>query len=249
MSDPVRCLVFGGSGALGSAVCRAVHAGGGRLAFTYHAGRASAEELRCELPGAIVLQADLASMVEVERAVEGAADVLRGLDAFVHCAALCLSPGDPRPNDSNQRMEDVSEPGWDRIMAVNVQSAFFGCRYVAPHLRREGGGNIVLVGSINTIKPLPSPVHYATSKGALVGMTRALARELGPDKIRVNLVTPGLLETGIANSLPARLRQEYIRHCGLGRVGTMDEIAAVIAWLVQANTYVTGQSLVMDGAL
>lgn len=247
--DVFRSLILGGSGALGRAVCRALAADGGRIAFTYHTAREAAERISTELAGAERLEADLTSEAVVRQTVDQAVELLGGLDALVHCAALCRSPGDPLPADSNQRMDDVSEPGWDRIMAVNVKSAFFGCRWAAAHLRRAGGGNIVLVGSINVAKPLPSPVHYAASKGALVGMTQSMAKELGKDNIRVNLVAPGLLEDGIAWSLPERLRQEYVRHCGLGRVGRMAEIAAVIAWLARENTYVTGQTIVVDGAL
>src|SRR5207248_7106519 len=109
------------------------------------------------------------------------------------CAGLGLSPGDPVPADGHQRMEDVSEAGWERMLAVNVKSAFFACRRVARHLRRAGGGNVVLLGSMAGVKPLPSPVHYAASKAALAGLTQAMAKELGRDRIRVNLVAPGLM--------------------------------------------------------
>lgn len=244
-----RTLVLGGSASLGREVCKALARNAGRVAFTYHTGQKVAEELADELQGTIALKADLASMKAVEQVVEEGAAALGGLDALVHCAALCLSPGDPKPEDSNQRIEDVHEQGWNQIMAVNVKSAFFSCRRAAAHLRQNGGGNIVLIGSINVAKPLPSPVHYAASKGALVGMTRAMSKELGQDNIRVNLIAPGLLESGIAWSIPERLRLEYVRHCGLGRVGKMTEIANVIAWLARYNTYVTGQTIVVDGAL
>jgi NAD(P)-dependent dehydrogenase (short-subunit alcohol dehydrogenase family) len=80
-------------------------------------------------------------------------------------------------------------------------------------------------------------------------MTAAMAKELGPDGIRVNLLAPGILEGGMSTRLPAELRQDYLKHCGLRRFGRFDEVAAWVAWLALQNTYVTGQTILVDGAL
>lgn len=241
----MRTLVFGGSGTVGQEVCRQLLASGSRVALTYH----TRGQVQQELPEAIALQADLGSIPEVERAVDAAAEALGGLNAFVQCAGLAVSPGDPVTAGSHQRMQDVREAGWDSLMAVNVKSAYFACRHLMPHLRQAGGGNIVLIGSVDGVKPMPTPVHYATSKAALVGMTQSMAKELGKDQIRVNLVAPGLLEAGVSQTLPPALHQEYLKHCGLKRFGRVSEIAAVVVWLALQNTYVTGQTIVVDGAL
>jgi NAD(P)-dependent dehydrogenase (short-subunit alcohol dehydrogenase family) len=116
-------------------------------------------------------------------------------------------------------------------------------------LRDAGGGNIVLIGSVDGVKPVPAPVHYAASKGALTGMVAALAKELGEHNIRVNMVAPGILEGGISTVLEDRLMKEYLKHCGLKRLGRPSEVANVVAWLVRHNTYVTGQTVLVDGAL
>src|SRR5207244_3093199 len=99
--------------------------------------------------------------------------------------------------------------------SVNVKGTFFACRQVARHMRRLRRGNLVLLGSIDGVKPVPAPVHYSASKGALVAMTHAMAKELGPDGICVNLVAPGILEAGLSRTLPPQLREDYIKHCGL----------------------------------
>jgi 3-oxoacyl-[acyl-carrier protein] reductase len=135
------------------------------------------------------------------------------------------------------------------MMAVNVRGAYFVSRSAAAHLRAAGGGNIVLIGSVDGVKAVPSPVHYATSKGALAGMTLSLSKELGADNIRVNLVAPGVLEDGLSNTLPAALRADYVKHCGLERVGKFGEVAAVVRWFAMRNTYVTGQVILLEGAL
>jgi NAD(P)-dependent dehydrogenase (short-subunit alcohol dehydrogenase family) len=247
--DAHRSLVIGGSGTLGRAVCRALAAQGSRVALTYHTGRAIADDLANTLPGATAWRLDLASVSAIADAVRDVAAALGGLDALVHCAAVGGSPGDPKPPDGHQRIEDVGEAGWDALMAVNVRSAFFACRAAVPHLREAGGGNVVLVGSIDGVKPVPSPVPYCASKAALVGMAQALAKEVGKDGIRVNVVAPGVLEGGVSRTLPKEVLGEYLKHCGLRRLGKPAEVAEVIAWLARHNTYVSAQTLVVDGGL
>jgi len=241
--------VFGGSGALGRVVCRLLADGGARLVFTYHSGERVAAELAARLPDARALPVDLTSVAAVERAVDEAVATLGRLDAFVHCAAVGVAPGDQVPAGGQQRLEDVGEAAWDHLHAVNLKSAFFACRRLAGPMRRGGGGNVVLLGSIDGLKPLPAPVHYAASKAALAGLTQAMAKELGKDNIRVNLVAPGILEAGLSRTLPPRLLEDYVRHCGAKRVGKLAEVAQVVAWLACHNTYVTGQTIVVDGAL
>ena len=92
-------------------------------------------------------------------------------------------------------------------------------------------------------------MHYAASKGALAGMTTAMAKELGESEIRVNMVAPGILDGGMSRDIPAHLLQDYLQHCGLKRVGRLAEVARLVGWLTLHNTYVTGQVVLVDGAL
>lgn len=243
-----RCLVFGGSGALGGAVCRALAAGGARVALTYHRGESAARAVAEEVDAALVLPLDLMSVEAIECAVDRAGDALGGLDAFVQCAGVGITT-EPADRRTHARMRAVDEGAWDRMLDVNTKSTFFAVRRVADVMARGGGGNVVFIGSLDGVKPAPSPVHYAASKGALVGMTAAMAKELGQDRIRVNMVAPGILETGMSRDIPAELLQEYVKHCGLKRLGRLGEVAGLVAWLALHNTYVTGQVLLVDGAL
>jgi NAD(P)-dependent dehydrogenase (short-subunit alcohol dehydrogenase family) len=99
------------------------------------------------------------------------------------------------------------------------------------------------------VKMVPAPVPYAATGGALTAMARAFAKELGPRGVRVNVVAPGVLDGGLSAALPADLRAQYLKHTGLRRVGRREEAASIIAWLAIENTYVTGQTLVIDGGL
>src|SRR6185503_14262768 len=123
-----------------------------------------ARELRERVPSSVALSADLASVPEVEKAVDGAAEALGGLDAFVQCAGLGVTT-EGEDTRRHVRMPAIDEPAWDRMMDVNAKSTFFAVRRVAGVMAKGGGGNVVLVGSVDGVKPVPSPVHYAASKG------------------------------------------------------------------------------------
>ena len=103
-----------------------------------------------------------------------------------------------------RRLEDIDADAWDRMQAINSRGAFLAIRAALAHLRASRG-NVVLLGSIDGVKPVPAPVHYAASKGALAAMTRALAKELGEDGVKVNCVAPGILEGGLSATLPQAL--------------------------------------------
>jgi NAD(P)-dependent dehydrogenase (short-subunit alcohol dehydrogenase family) len=229
-----------------------LHGRGARLAFTYHANAEGARGLAEELTGSLPLRSDLASYEDARRVVREAAGLLGGLDALVQCAGTA---GDPAlysahaPEDHGKFLS-ITEAEWDAMSDLTVRSTFAACQEATPLMTRNpDGGSIVIVGSIDGVKPLPAPIHYAAGKGALRSLTEALAKELGRDRIRVNLVAPGILEGGLARHLHPRLLQDYLEHCSLKRAGKSSEVAEVVVRLALESTYVTGQSIVLDGGL
>jgi 3-oxoacyl-[acyl-carrier protein] reductase len=247
-----QCLVLGGTGYVGSAVCRLLHERGARLAFTYYTNSEMARRLAEELTGSLPLYADLTSYADTRRVVREAVGLLGGLDALVQCAGTA---GDPAlyttdHADDHGKFLAITEAEWDAMSDITVRSTFAACQEATLSMSRNpNGGSIVIVGSIDGIRPLPAPVHYAAGKGAVRSLTEALAKELGRDNIRVNLVAPGILEGGIAQHLDASLLRDYLEHCALKRAGTSAEVAEVIVRLALDNTYITGQSIVLDGGL
>lgn len=235
-------IVFGASGALGRAVAASLARDGARVGLTYCRGEAVARELCATLDGAVARRLDLTVTADIPRVIDELAAELGSVDAFVHCAALFSTTGGPVFDP----LAAVDEAGFDRLLAVNVRSAFFAVQHLAGVMK---GGNVVLVASIDSVKSVPAPVPYAAAGGALVAMARALAKDLGPRNLRVNVVASGVLDGGLSTALPARLRAEYLKHCGLRRVGKREEVADLIAWLALQNTYVTGQTVVADGCL
>lgn len=237
-----RCIVTGGTGAVGAAVVRALCARGASVGLTFHRAEDLARSLVDEL-GVAARRLDLLRPADVGRVARELADELGGVDAFVHAAGLA-STQDPPTHD---RLEDVDPDGFDRLMGVGVRGALLCVQALAP--RFEGGGNVVLLGSVDGRKPVPTPVPYATSKAALTGMARALAKELGPRDIRVNVVAPGILDAGSSSVLQPSLREQYLEHSALRRFGRVEEAAALVVSLALDNTYLTAQTVVIDGGL
>jgi 3-oxoacyl-[acyl-carrier protein] reductase len=244
IDPPRRCIVLGGSGALGRVVCASLAAEGSRVGFTFHRSEAVARELTSRLEGTFAEPLDLTEMAAIPRVLDAMVARLGGVEALIHCAALTSTARVA----AFDKLGDLDDAGFDRLMAVNVKSALFACRHFA-QASRERGGNIVLLGSIDGIQSVPAPVAYATSKAALSGLALALAKEVGKQGIRVNVVAPGILESGASRTVPEDLRREYLKHCAMKRFGRLDEVANVITWLALENTYVTGQTIVVDGGL
>ena len=243
-----RCLVLGGSGYVGAEVCRVLAAHGACVAFTYHAGEDRACGLSRELQGAPALRADLRDYAQCVDVVERAAALWGGLDVLVQCAGTA---GDPAlykgKGIAQERLQRITEAGWDDMMDLTVKSTFSACQAAARAMER--GGQIVIVGSMDGVKTVPSPAHYAAGKGALRAMVQALAKELGGRGILVNMLAPGILDGGVARLLSEELLQEYLKHCSLKRTGTAHEVADFAAWLAMENSYLTGQAIVLDGGL
>lgn len=248
LQRPARVLVLGGSGAVGGGVVRALVRDGDRVAFTWRSNEAATRALLAEQPGLVAIRMEAREPAEVEAAVDQAAAALGGLDALVHAVAVGETV-ECKGAASRHRIGQVDPAAWDAMLDINARSAFFAVRRAQPHLEAAGGGNVVFFSSIDGVKSVPAPVHYTASKSALVGMARTLAKELGPLGIKVNGIAPGMLDAGLTRTLPPELREEYVKHAGLKRVGTVGEVAELAAWLCRENTYVTGQTLLVDGAL
>jgi len=233
-----RVLVVGGSGAVGGATVDALVARDATVATTSRR-EPDIEPLRARHPDLRTFALDLLDIDSIEPGVAAAAATLGGLDALVCCAGVAPPP--------DAGLADITADDWDALFAVNARGPFLLARAAAPLLC--DGGAIVLLGSIDAVRPLPFAAHHAASRAALGGLVGALAKELGPRGITVNVVAPGPLDAGLANSLRADLVERYERHAALGRSGRIPEVAAALAWLATTNTAMTGQVLAVDGGL
>jgi 3-oxoacyl-[acyl-carrier protein] reductase len=138
----------------------------------------------------------------------------------------------------------------DRMLDVNLKSAFYLCAAVAKPMMKQRGGAIVLVTSIVGVSGNAGQAAYSASKAGLIGLCKSLAKELGSRNIRVNAVAPGLIETAMTETMPDAAREFLIKQAALGRAGTPEDVSRVVAFLCSDDAgYVTGQTLVVDGGI
>ena len=231
-------LVTGGSRGIGRAIVRRLAADGAHVTFTYHSASSApaAEALAAELGNAVAVrcdQADPATLPDVF------APVRAGLDILVNNAAVTFR----RP------IAELTEADYDRIMTINAKFPLLAMREATTLLR--DGGRIVNVSSLNTALPAPGLALYCASKAAVEQFTAVAARELGPRGITVNTVSPGATDTEALRdaNTPAALAK-LTGMTALGRLGTPDDIAAVVAFLAGPDAaWITGQNLKATGGL
>lgn len=138
----------------------------------------------------------------------------------------------------------------DKMLSVNLKSAFYLCTAVAKPMMKQRGGSIVLVSSIVGMMGNAGQAAYAGSKAGLLGLTKSLAKELGSRNVRVNAIAPGLIETAMTEKMPDAAREYLLRQTALGRAGQPEDVSGVVRFLCSdAAAYVTGQTLVVDGGV
>lgn len=150
---------------------------------------------------------------------------------------------------AREPLYDYTPEAFEKIMRLNVSAVFNGCRAAAPRMKAQGGGSIINTSSMVSLYGQPSGVGYPTSKFAVNGMTRSLARELGRDNIRVNAVAPGVTRTDMVANLPQEIVQRVCAPIPLGRMGEPEEVANAFLFLASdLASYITGEILQVDGA-
>ncbi|UPG87621.1 SDR family oxidoreductase [Luteibacter aegosomatis] len=233
-------LVLGGSRGIGAAIARRLAAGGAAVALTYVRGADAAQAVVDDIKGAggqaMAIEADSASEVAIENAVQTTVQALGGLDILVNSAGLFV-PG---------AIEDFPTDELDRLLAVNVRAAVIASRAAARAMTH--GGRIIHIGSTNADRmPFAGGAVYAMTKAALRGLTKGLARDLGPRGITVNNVEPGPVDTDM-NPASGPMADTLLPMLAIGRYGRPEEIAGFVAYLAGPEAgNITGANLLIDG--
>ncbi len=235
-----RIVITGAARGLGRAFAEAAVDAGARVVVAdvlEDAGRETAEALR----GAEFAAVDMAEPASVASLAARAGELLGGIDGLVNCAALATGIG-------GRGCEEIDVETWDRVMAVNARGPWLAVRAMAPALRAAGNGKIVNIASDTAMWGAPLLLHYVASKGAVIAMTRSLARELGGDGIAVNAVAPGLTLVEATEGVSAERHRAYVEGRAMNRAQLPgDAVGAVLFLLSDAADFVTGQVLPVNG--
>jgi NAD(P)-dependent dehydrogenase (short-subunit alcohol dehydrogenase family) len=239
-----RVIVSGAAGGLGRAFAQAFAAAGAVVVVADIDLKGAQETARLIIESggmAHAAELDVTSESSTEALAQFAMDRMGGIDALVNNAAVYAGL-------ERRSFEAIAVAEWERVMRVNVTGVWMMSKAVAPVMRRSGSGAIINVSSATVMSGSPMWLHYVSSKGAVIAMTRALARELGDDKITVNAIAPGFTLTEASLGLMENAADYGITRGALKRAaGTDDMVGAALFFASSAAAFITGQTLIVDG--
>jgi NAD(P)-dependent dehydrogenase (short-subunit alcohol dehydrogenase family) len=233
-------IVTGGGSGIGKAIAAAYVREGAKVMICGR-DRAKLERAAAEIgAGCLPWPADVANPKDIERLVQGAAAEFKRVDVLVNNAGVLL-PG---------AAESLTEDQWEQTLNINVRAVWLLSRAVLPHMRAAGGGAIINIGSVLSFLGARNRVAYAASKGAVLAMTRAMALDHAAEKIRVNCICPGIVETELvaAFNMDEAARKQRLAMHPVGRFGQPEDVAGLAVFLASdAATWITGAAYTVDG--
>jgi 3-oxoacyl-[acyl-carrier protein] reductase len=235
-------LVTGGARGIGRAICVTLARHGCRVAINYQQNHEAASECVRLVEGAggrgVVVQADVSRERDVERMAAETRRALGPIDFLVNSAGIAESV----PHDR------LTFAHWKRTFEVNLDGTFLATWAVKDEMIARRFGRIVNISSLAGLMKKPQMIHYATSKAAVIALTRSCAEALAPYNVRVNCVAPGLIETDMVRAADPQLVAQLIAVTPLGRIGQPDEIAATVRFLLaEESSFITGQTIAACG--
>jgi len=237
-------IVTGGSRGIGKAIVLELASMGADVAFNYLKSKDAAEAVKQEVESmgrkALIFKADVKRLVDVKKMIENIKEELGGLDIVVNNAGIIR----------DKALILMEEQDWEDVILTNLSGAFNVVRTAITGFMKQKHGNIINITSVAGVKGASRQVNYSASKAGIIGLTKALAKEVGSYNIRVNAIAPGYVDTDMMKGLKDLHRDELIKRIPLKRFGTAKEVARLTAFLASNRSrYITGQVILIDGGL
>ena len=246
MSEAVKrtILVTGGSRGIGRGICRAFALAGNHIYFNYASAADAAletEKLVADAGGkAVGMQVNVASEKEVAEYVGRALDETGRVDVLVNNAGITR----------DGLIVRMKETDWDDVVNVNLKGSFNCIKAVSKAMIKQRAGRIINVSSVVGVSGNPGQANYVAAKAGIIGLTKAVAKELAPRGITANVVAPGYIATDMTTSLSEKAREMMVNQIPLGRVGTPEDIAGAVLFLASDQAaYITGQVIHVNGGM
>ena len=232
-------FITGGSRGIGAEAVRQFAAAGDRVVFTYHKSELDADELR-QQTGAVPVRCDVKFSNSVKIAVDKALSELGQIDVLI-CNAAVADYG---------LITDIEETRWEEVIDTDLNGVFYAVKYVLPSMISRKSGCIITVGSMWGEVGASCEIAYSAAKAGVIGLTKALAKEVGPSGIRVNCISPGLIDTDMNASVDDDALRAITEETPLCRMGSPSDVASAMRYLASdAAAFVTGQVLSVNGGL
>ena len=232
-----RVIVTGGSRGIGAEIVRCFTDEGATVAFLYRNSVEAADQL-AKATGAIPFRCDLGDPYDAERAIQEAEGAIGGIDILVNNAGIARSC----------LLQDMNQKVWDELIAVNLTSVFVCSRLLIPDMIRQRSGRIVNISSIWGMVGASCESGYSASKAGVIGLTKALAKELGPSGITVNCVAPGVIDTDMMKDYDEETKRSLAEETPLERLGTPRDVAETVLFLAgEGGSFITGQVISPNG--
>jgi 3-oxoacyl-[acyl-carrier protein] reductase len=235
-----RALVTGASGGIGGAIARGLHGQGATVALS-GTRRDALEAVAAGLGDrTLVLPANLSDPAAVDALIAEAEAAMGGLDILVNNAGITRDALAVRMKDED----------WQAVIDLNLVATFRLCRAALKGMMKQRSGRIINIGSISGVIGNPGQANYAAAKAGIVGMSKAMAQEVATRGITINCVAPGFIATAMTDAVSDKTRERFLSGIPLGRLGTVEEVAACVAFLAADEaSYVTGQTLHVNGGM
>ena len=237
-----RAFVSGGTRGIGAAICEVFAREGADVAFNYHSREDLAEEVKQKIEAhgrrALSYKVSVTDRVGMKHIAREIKEAWGAINILVNNAAV----------NKPDNFATTTDRSWDHVVDTNVGSLFAVTKPFYKQMIRERVGSILNITSVGAIRSLPTSVHYATSKAAMIGFTKCLAREASNFGISVNAIAAGIFDTDLGHTLPERLLQMHDFWVAKGRVGRPEELAEYAAFMTSdRNSFMSGEVVIVDG--
>ena len=237
-----RAFITGGTRGIGAALCQVFAREGADVAFNYNSRDDLAAEVIRKIKShgrrALSFKVSVTDRVGLKKLTRELVEAWGGVDLLVNNAAI----------NRGDNFATTTDRAWDEVINTNVNSLFAVTKPIYKQMIRQRKGSILNITSIGAIRALPTSVHYATSKAAVIGFTKCLSREAATFGVTVNAIAAGIFDTDLAHTLPDRLLQIHEFWVARGRLGRPEELAEYAAFMVSdRNSFMNGEVVIVDG--